>query len=170
MQTETTKDTPIGRISRQVRNGLDNGAEWVARRKRPLDVVTDKTLKLNGISHEGAARLVRQQADFIEGTFEGTARRLRTAADANSFRSLVDGQVKLVPETRDRFVDEIRKTFEIFGDVRNELGQLVRETLNDLRGEYTMADKLEDAADDAADAVANAAEDISDHVEEATTH
>ncbi len=140
------ENTGTTRITQRVRQGLDTGAEWVAHRKRPLDVVTEKTLKLNGISHESAARMVRQQAEFFEGSVDAAARRLKTAAEADSLRSLIDGQIKLFPETRDRIVDDVRKTFEILSDTREDLGQLIRETLSDLRAD-TDIDSIEDVTD-----------------------
>ncbi|MBT8132836.1 MAG: phasin family protein [Gammaproteobacteria bacterium] len=154
------------RLSNRVKQGLDNGAEWVADRKRPIDVATEKTLKLNGISHESTARLVRQQADFIEGSVAGAAQRLKTAARSDSFRGLIDGQIKLMPETRDRIVDDIRKTFEILSDTREDLGQLFRETLSDLRGENTVENKVDEAVKDASAKVADAADKVSAVAEE----
>lgn len=153
------QNTTTTKISQRVRQGLDTGAEWVADRKEPLDVVTEKTLKLNGISHESAARLVRQQALFIEGTVDGAARRLKTAAEADSLRNLVDGQIRLMPETRDRIVDDVRKTFAILSDTREDLGQLIRETLSDLRGKSGV-ESINDAVDNAADNVKAAADSL----------
>ncbi|MDH3645309.1 MAG: phasin family protein [Gammaproteobacteria bacterium] len=149
-----------GRISSRVRQGLDNGASWVSDRKGPLDVATEKTLKLNGISHESTARMVRQQARFIESSVEGAALRLKTAAKSDSFRDLIDGQIKLLPETRDRIVDDIRKTVEILSDTREDLGQLFRETLTDLRGESTVGDSIKESVDEVTDKVAEAVEDV----------
>ena len=160
----------IGRISQRVRDGLDNSASWVSHRKGPLDVFTEKTLKLNGLSHDSAARLVRQQATFLEGSVDGMVKRLKTAADAESFRGFLDGQIKLMPETRDRIVGDIRKTFEILGDTRTDLTTLFRETLDDLRNENNLTKDLEDAVDDAAGKVTAAAEKMADKVEEATAH
>lgn len=153
-------NTTTTRISQRVRQGLDTGAEWVADRKEPIEVITEKTLKLNGISHESAARLVRQQALFIEGSVEAAARRLKTAAEADSLRNLIDGQIKLLPETRDRIVDDFRKTFAILSDTREDLGQLISETLSDLRSDSAV-DSLNEAVDKAADDVAAASKDLS---------
>ena len=150
------ENTGTTRITQRVRQGLDTGAEWVAERKRPLDVVTEKTLKLNGISHESAARMVRQQAEFFEGTVDAAARRLKTASEADSIRSLIDGQIKMFPETRDRIVDDVRKTFEILSDTREDLGQLIRETLSDLRADTGMH-----SIDDVTDKVSSTAKDVS---------
>lgn len=153
------ENTTTTKISQRVRQGLDTGAEWVADRKEPIEVVTEKTLKLNGISHESAARLVRQQALFVEGTVDGAARRLKTAAEADSLRNLIDGQIRLMPETRDRIVDDVRKTFAILSDTREDLAQLIRETLSDLRGK-SRVDSINDNVDKAADKVATAANDL----------
>ncbi|MDH3587837.1 MAG: TIGR01841 family phasin [Gammaproteobacteria bacterium] len=162
--------TTISKFSKRVRDGLDNGASWVSHRKGPLDVMTEKTLKLNGLSHDSAARLVRQQAGFLEGSVDGAAKRLKTAAEADSFRGLLDGQIKLMPETRDRIVDDIRKTFEILSDTRTDLAQLFRETLDDLRRDDTLKSTLEDVADDAAEQVSAVAKKVGKTVEEATAH
>ncbi|MBT8138040.1 MAG: phasin family protein [Gammaproteobacteria bacterium] len=159
----------IGKISQRLRDGLDHGSSWMQERKGPLDVVTEKTLKLNGISHDSAARLVRQQADFVEGTVDGMATRLTAAATAESFRGLIDSQIKLMPESRDRVVTDVRKTFEILGDTRTDLVQLFRETLDDLRGR-DFAEKVGDAAEDAAEKVTTAASKLDEKVEEATAH
>ena len=160
----------IGKISKRVRDSLDNSASWVSHRKAPLDVVTEKTLKLNELSHDSTARLVRQQASFLEGSVDAMVRRLKTAADAESFRGFLDGQIKLMPETRDRIVDDIRKTFEIFGDTRTDLASLFREMLDDLRTDQDVKSSLEDAADKAAEQVASTAKELGQKVEEATAH
>lgn len=146
-----TQENPIRRVAKQyrqagqvavdrVRDALDNGADWVDSGRAPVQVLTDKTLKLNRISHNSAARLVRVQSEFIEGSVEGAAQRLQAAARARDLRQLLDSQVKLMPATRDRIVTDARKTIDVLVDTRDDLTSLVRETLGDLRGRDVVAD------------------------------
>lgn len=161
MQQQTSKLTRRYRDSgrntlQRVRSALDGGADWVATGKRPLAVLTEKTLKLNRISHNSAARLVRAQARFLEGTVEGTAQRLHAAAGASDMRELVDAQLRLNPATRERVATDVRTTFEILGDTRDDVASLIRETIDDLR----VRGKAEAAVDSAADAVEEATDKV----------
>ncbi len=159
----TTRDNPIERVTEQyreagrlalerVRDTLDNSANWVEKGKSPVKALTDKTLKLNRITHNSTARLVRVQAEFVEGTVEAAAQRLQAAARADSLANLVSGQMDLMPATRDRIVTDARKTLDVLSDTRDDLRSLVRETVDALRanGSEVVADaagKVEEAAD-----------------------
>lgn len=140
----------------RIRTTLGNSAEWVAQSTQPLSVLTEKTLKLNRISHNSAARLVRVQATFLEGTLEGAAQRLQAAAHADNVRTAFDAQMQLMPATRERIVSDARKTVEVLGDTRDDVVALVRETLDALR----IPNKVADAVDNAADAVEETVEKV----------
>ena len=150
----TTRNNPIERVAEQyreagrlalerVRDALDNSANWVESGKSPVKALTDKTLKLNRITHNSAARLVRVQAKFVEGTVLATAQRLQAAARADSVRHLISGQIELMPATRDRIVTDARKTIDVLSDTRDDLTTLVRETLDELRSDSTVAEATE---------------------------
>ncbi|MBT8143624.1 MAG: phasin family protein [Gammaproteobacteria bacterium] len=150
----SNQESPVNQVTRQyreagqmavdrVRDALDTSAEWVDGGKQPIKVLTEKTLKLNRITHNSAARLVRIQSEFVEGSVGGAAQRLQALASARDIRHMVDGQVQLMPATRERVVADARKTLDVIGDTRDDLTALIRETLAELRG----SDPISEAAD-----------------------
>ncbi len=109
------------------------GAQLVARGRKPLHLMTESGLRLNTISHKSIARLMNVQAEMVEGTLVATAKRLETAANANSVRELVSDQVALLPATRDRLTGDARKALDVLSDTGEDLRELVTETFADLQ-------------------------------------
>ncbi len=124
-----------------------NGAQWVAKGRKPLHLVTESGLRLNTISHKSIARLLNVQAEMVEGTLVATAKRLETAANANSVRDLLNDQVALLPATRDRLTGDARKAMVVLSDTGEDIKSLVTETLSDLSvtGESTVEDAIDTA-------------------------
>ncbi|MEM6640305.1 MAG: phasin family protein [Pseudomonadota bacterium] len=135
-------DTSVRAVSDSLSTSRDiavNGAEWVARGRKPLHVVTESGLRLNTISHKSVARLVNVQAEMIEGTLEAVAKRLETAANANSVSELVNEQVALLPATRDRLTGDVRKALDVLSDTGDDLRDLFTETVRDFRSDSESA-------------------------------
>lgn len=105
----------------RIRTAIVMSAEFIAAAKKPIDTVTETTLRLNKVSHESLARLVKAQSDMIEAAVEAAAKHLNTAADAKSWKELVDAQVSLVPSERERIAKDARRTLEVFTDVREDV-------------------------------------------------
>ena len=115
------------------RNAAVASANFIARGKKPVKILTASGLKLNTITHQSIARFISTQSDMVEGTLLATADRLETAANAHSVRELVQGQVAMLPATRDRLSKDARKTFELLVEARDDLGELVSDTVVKLR-------------------------------------
>ncbi len=105
----------------RVRTAAVMSADFIAAAKKPIDAVTETTLRLNKISHESLAKLVRAQSDMVEAAVDAAAKHLSTAADARSWKELVDAQMSLVPSERDRIVKDARRTLEVFTDAREDV-------------------------------------------------
>ena len=111
------------------REAVVSGAHLLERGEKPVQILTHAGLRLNKISHKGIASLVNVQAHMIEGTLRSTAKRMEKAANANSFRQLVNDQVALIPNTRKRLAGDARKTLDVFVDTRDELREMISETV-----------------------------------------
>ncbi len=105
----------------RVRTAAVMSADFIAAAKKPIDAVTETTLRLNKISHESLAKLVKAQSDMVEAAVDAASRHLSTAADAQSWKELVDAQMSLVPSERDRIVKDARRTLEVFADAREDV-------------------------------------------------
>ncbi|MFK8016166.1 MAG: phasin family protein [Gammaproteobacteria bacterium] len=128
-------DTSVRMVTNTLSGSRDlavNGAQLVAKGRKPLHLVTESGLRLNTISHKSVARLMNVQAEMIEGTLVGTAKRLETAANANSVRELVNEQVALIPATRERLADDARKMLTVITDTGEDIKELVTGTVEDL--------------------------------------
>lgn len=124
------------------RQAAVNSAKLVAKSKAPVQIMTESSLKLNAISHKSMARLLSVQSHAVEGTLLATAKRLETAANANSVNELVNDQMALIPKTRDRLAGDARNTLDVLVDTRDELRELVTATVADFgRGTPTVAAK-----------------------------
>ncbi|MFK7887073.1 MAG: phasin family protein [Gammaproteobacteria bacterium] len=123
------------------------GAQLVARGRKPLHLMTESGLRLNTISHKSIARLMNVQAEMLEGTLVATAKRLETAANANSVRELVNDQVALLPATRERLSGDARKALDVISNTGGDLRELVTETFADLQnnGESAVEEAVETA-------------------------
>jgi phasin family protein len=109
-------------------------AGLLVRTKRPALALADTGLKINELSHRGIERLLRQQLAAFEALVDGGAKRLETAARAPTLKALVDGQIAVLPASRDAAVKNARKTVEIVRSTGGEFGGIVREAIVDLSG------------------------------------
>ncbi len=105
----------------RVRAFVTMAADFVARSRKPLDTVTATTLKLNKISHDSIAALLKIQSSMLENTVDATTRHLNSAADAKSWQDFVDAQAALLPAERERFVRDVRAALEIFSEARDDV-------------------------------------------------
>lgn len=100
---------------------------------RPVQTLTKSGLRLNKISHNSIAKLVDHQSDMVKGALGATSKRLHVAANAASVKQLVDDQVKLMPASRKRLVGDVRETIEVLTEVRGDVTELVRDTLEEMQ-------------------------------------
>ncbi len=109
--------------------------------QRPTRRLLKAGLKINSVTHNGIADLLKHQASIIEGTMSAGAKRLDLVAEADNLRNLIKDQVALLPQSRDRLLSDARATLEILNDAREELME-------------AYGSGAEDVADDIEDAVA----------------
>ena len=143
-------DTSVRALTDSLSGSRDlavNGAQWVSRGRKPLHLITESGLRLNTISHKSIARLVNVQAEMLEGTLEAVAKRLETAANANSVRELFNEQVALLPATRDRLTGDVRKALDVLSGTGDDLRGLFTETVRDFQndGESVVEEAVETA-------------------------
>lgn len=108
--------------------------------KKPARRLIKTGLKLNTVAHDSVADLLKLQARALEGTMDAGARRMELLADADSLRAMVKDQIALVPESRDRVVDDARKALDILNEAREELIEVINAESD------TVIDGLEDIA------------------------
>jgi len=89
-------------------------------RSATLDVA-GKVLKLNEITFRYLDKLIKLQLKFVEGSIEEGAKRLKTAANADTFASLFKDQVQLLPMTRERIVKNARETLGLVLETRDDV-------------------------------------------------
>lgn len=78
-------------------------------------------LKLNEITFRYLDKLIKLQLKFVEGSIEEGAKRLKTAANADTFVSLFKDQVQLLPMTRERIVKNARETMGLVMETRDDV-------------------------------------------------
>lgn len=109
------------------RAATEKTADLVGETRKPVDTLTDAGLELNRITYKGVESMLKYNHDALVGLVDSGAKRLRTAANARSFKALVDGQIALFPATRERVVADFNRVVAIYA----EAGQ---QTLGVLRG------------------------------------
>ena len=125
----------------RTRNATVMLADVVARSHRPVNVALETSLKLNKITHNSVARLVKQQARIIEGTVDAASKRLHVAADAHNIRDLVSDQIAMFPATRKRLESDARNTIAVFAETREELTELMRDIFAEARNSSNEIEK-----------------------------
>ncbi len=109
--------------------------------QRPTRRLLKAGLKINSVTHNGIADLMKHQARMLEGTMSAGAQRLDLVAEADNLRNLIKDQVALLPQTRDRLLGDARAALEILNEAREDLMEVI-------------SDGAEDVAEDIEDAVA----------------
>jgi phasin family protein len=117
----------------QARSALHRAAQFIANAKRPTKVIGEAGLRVNQAAHDGVDKLVRHQVHMVEAMMDESAQRLQLASEAGSFKSLMNEQVAMLPETRARLVKDVRKTLEIVAETGTGVTSAVREEFAALR-------------------------------------
>lgn len=121
----------------QVKNGTQVAANAVDSLKNPTHILNNAGSKLNDLSHDYIARLLKEQRRIVDGVVEDGAKRLRVIADAGNLNEFWDAQLALFPATRDRVVGNVRETLDILGDTRDGLKELFQATVLEFKGRKT---------------------------------
>ena len=86
------------------------------------EVGLESVRKLGEIQLRAVERLTEQQLALASDYFSGGVKQLEAMSEARDPRTIVADQTKAVTELNEKLVDHGRKTMEIIGDIRGELG------------------------------------------------
>ena len=117
-----------------VRKQTAAAAGTVSKGKGPLKVVSNFGLKLTAVSHKTADKVLKQQVKLIGNQIDAAAGRLQAAASSTDLRDLISTQFRLIPQNVSRFTEDARDTLVIVSGARQEVGQLVKGTVAELKG------------------------------------
>lgn len=139
------------------RQRTEKAAGRVTKGKKPVKTISRLGIKLNGVTHQTANKLWKRQTKLVEKQIDALAGRLKAAADAEDLRDLVETQIRLIPENTARFADEAREAFKIVKDAGGEIREIMKDSVDELRGQKPVAKKTR-AHKKAAPKVAKAAQ------------
>ncbi|MFK8031028.1 MAG: phasin family protein [Gammaproteobacteria bacterium] len=125
-----------------------NGSDLFDASTNTVAFASDKALKLNKITHKTLAKLLSEQTSMLEGTLHAAAKRLDVAANAESLQDLWADQMDLMPKSRNRLTRDAKKVINVLVDTREELSELVSDTVSEFgnRGQ-SVAQKASKAKD-----------------------
>lgn len=116
------------------RQQTDKAAGRVIRGKKPVKTISKLSLQLSAVTHRTADKVLKQQAKMVEHQIDAFAGRLRAAAESRNLRDLVSTQIRLIPVNASQFVKDTRATLTIVAGAGSEVGDLVKNTVAQLRG------------------------------------
>jgi phasin family protein len=105
----------------ELRSATLDVAGKVSGTKGSIHDLGTRGLKLNEITFRYLDKLIKLQLKFVEGSIEEGAKRLKTAANADTFVSLFKDQVQLLPMTRERIVKNARETMGLVLETRDDV-------------------------------------------------
>jgi phasin family protein len=111
--------------------GLET-AGIIVKTKKPVHAIADTSLKFNNLSHKSIEKLVKQQVAAIDDLIDGSAERLEKAARARTVRTLVEGQISTLPQTRKHAVKNAKKTVTLVRETGDAFGDLFKDVVVDI--------------------------------------
>ena len=123
------------------RKGTEKAAGRVSKGKKPVKAVSRFGIKLTGVSHRTVNKLWKRQTKLVEDQIDALAGHLKAAANADDLRNLVRTQIDLIPENASRFKDEAREAFDIVKGAGGEIRDIMKVTVDELRGTQPAAKK-----------------------------
>ena len=128
------------------RKGTEKAAGRVSKGKKPVKAVSRFGIKLTGVSHRTVNKLWKRQTKLVEDQIDALAGHLKAAANADDLRNLVRTQIDLIPENASRIKDEAREAFDIVKDAGGEIRDIMKVTVDELRGNKPAARKAAPAS------------------------
>lgn len=138
------------------RKGTEKAAGRVTKGKKPVKTVSRFGVKLSGVSHRTVNKLWKRQTKLVEDQMDALAGHLKAAAAASDLKDLVDTQIELIPDNASRIKDEAREAFDIVKGAGTEIRDIVKVTVDELRGKKPAAKKAPAAGKPAVVAVEQA--------------
>jgi phasin family protein len=123
------------------RKGTEKAAGRVSKGKKPVKAVSRFGIKLTGVSHRTVNKLWKRQTKLVEDQIDALAGHLKAAANADDLRNLVRTQIDLIPENASRIKDEAREAFDIVKGAGGEIRDIMKVTVDELRGNKPAARK-----------------------------
>lgn len=123
------------------REGTEKAAGRLSKGKKPVKAVSRFGVKLSGVSHRTVNKLWKRQTKLVEDQIDALAGHLKAAANADDLRNLVKSQIELIPDNANRFRDEAREAFIIVKGAGSEIRDIVKGTVDELRGQKPLARK-----------------------------
>lgn len=121
------------------RSRTDKAAGRVTKGKKPVKTVSRLGVKLSGVSHRTANKLWKRQTRLVVDQIDTLAGRLKAAAAAPDLKGLVKAQIEIIPASASRLKVEARETFEIVKGAGSEIRDIVKESVDELRGRKPVA-------------------------------
>lgn len=103
-------------------------ASRVTAAKRPVRLLAEASLRFTTLSGRYFERILGKQAEIIETVIDAGAERLKSAARAENFRTLLQDQREMRGDTRERLAKELRDSWGITKASGREMRQLAVDT------------------------------------------
>jgi hypothetical protein len=112
----------------KARGGVNQAAKAIAGARKPVEKLVSAAQRLNDLTHDAVAKLMRQNAGTIDGLIDGSAERLQQLAQADDLRSFIRQQAALNPALRARIRRELEALWSLAAKTGREVGTLASET------------------------------------------
>ncbi|MEX0709368.1 MAG: hypothetical protein WD078_15535 [Woeseia sp.] len=119
------------------RSRTEQAAGRIGGGKKPLNTLSNLSIKLSGVSHRTTDTLLRHNTKLLENQLDVIALRFSKAAEARSVRDLIGTQLGLVPEQIGRLATDTRASLGIVLKAGSEARELLKGTVSELRGVRT---------------------------------
>ncbi|MEX1265543.1 MAG: hypothetical protein WEA08_01390 [Woeseia sp.] len=119
------------------RSRTEQAAGRIGGGKKPLNTLSNLSIKLSGVSHRTTDTLLRHNTKLLENQLDVIALRFSKAAEARSVRDLIGTQLGLVPEQVGRLATDTRASLGIVLKAGSEARELLKGTVSELRGVRT---------------------------------
>jgi phasin family protein len=129
----------VARAADAARATADVAASRMAAARTPLEVLTEASLKLNALSHEHVARMLRLQAAMLKGTVAEGEKRLQRLARAESLRHALAAQTEDLNAIPRRVAQNARESWQIVAEAGRSVSELASATFAGLTQPATVA-------------------------------
>jgi hypothetical protein len=116
----------------KARKGVSQTARVIAGARTPVDTLVSAAQRLNDLTHEALAQLMRQNAGSIDGLIGGSVERLDQLAKAQDLKSFIRKQAMLNPALRARVGRDVEALWSLAAQTGREVGTLASETYAEL--------------------------------------
>jgi Phasin protein len=116
----------------RARQGVSQAAKAIAGARTPIDALVSAAQRLNDLTHDAVAQLMRQNAGTIDGLIDGSVERLNQLAQAQDLKSFIRKQAARNPALRARVSRDLEALWSLGAQTGREVGTLASETYAEL--------------------------------------